>query len=440
MLDAVGNVLARESFTAFGARRGSNWQGVPSTADYTTFSSTTRQGFTGQEMLDSVGLVHMNGRVYDPTLGRFLSADTVIQTLGSSQAINPYAYAWNDPLKYIDPSGHSLLGDIVGAIVGAVLAYFTFGAAYAFLASEYVVGAGVYAGALAGFVGGFVGAYISTGSLSAALTAGLVAGVVGGLTAGIGQKVSSGNWTPAEGVIARVGVGCASAAASGGNCGKGALSAGFAIAAQPLIIKFPSFGQWSKAAESVEAGLIGGEAARLAGGKFEDGFSTAAVQYLVGPQSQQAGRTDQSVGEQLWRDAKAIVVDIYAVAVGQLGALYVFVRYDLPGVATDFANGGFLKAFTDFGATIFHLALPHYGYYGGAGWGVSDRYTPWGTPLNQVDDASFQHDLSCPPCASGAWASNTFTNNSSYLPTGPFGMIYQLLGLVPFSVAGAMGH
>ncbi|MBS0614749.1 MAG: RHS repeat-associated core domain-containing protein, partial [Proteobacteria bacterium] len=209
VLDAGGGVLARESFGPFGARRGSNWQGVPTTADYTTFSNTTRQGFTGHEMLDSVGLVHMNGRVYDPTLGRFLSADTVIQTLGSSQAINPYAYAWNDPLKYMDPSGHSLLGDIVGAIVGAVLAYFTFGASYAFLASEYVVGAGVYAGALAGFVGGFVGALISTGSLSAALTAGLISGVVGGLTAGIGVKVTNGDWTPAEGVIARIGVGCA---------------------------------------------------------------------------------------------------------------------------------------------------------------------------------------------------------------------------------------
>src|SRR5205814_407673 len=98
------------------------------------FGNTTRKGFTGHEMLDSVALVHMNGRVYDPYLGRFLSADSVIQTLGATESINPYAYAWNDPLKYTDPSGHSLLGDILGAIVGIVLGYFTFGIANAFLA------------------------------------------------------------------------------------------------------------------------------------------------------------------------------------------------------------------------------------------------------------------------------------------------------------------
>ena len=58
VLDASGGVLARESLGPFGARRESNWQGVPSAADYTTFSSTTRQGFTGQEMLDAVVLTY----------------------------------------------------------------------------------------------------------------------------------------------------------------------------------------------------------------------------------------------------------------------------------------------------------------------------------------------------------------------------------------------
>src|SRR5205814_8110039 len=53
------------------------------------FGNTTRKGFTGHEMLDSVALVHMNGRVYDPFLGRFLSADTVIQSLGATESINP---------------------------------------------------------------------------------------------------------------------------------------------------------------------------------------------------------------------------------------------------------------------------------------------------------------------------------------------------------------
>ena len=94
VLDSAATVVARESFAAFGARRGSNWQGTPTAADYTAFANTTRKGFTGHEMLDSVNIVQMNGRVYDPFLGRFLSADTVIQNLAATASINPFAYAW----------------------------------------------------------------------------------------------------------------------------------------------------------------------------------------------------------------------------------------------------------------------------------------------------------------------------------------------------------
>jgi len=83
-MDSAATVLARESFTPFGARRGSNWQSTPTSGDYSTFQGTTRRGFTGHEMLDSVSLVHMNGWVYDPYVGRFLSPDPILQTLGFS--------------------------------------------------------------------------------------------------------------------------------------------------------------------------------------------------------------------------------------------------------------------------------------------------------------------------------------------------------------------
>jgi RHS repeat-associated protein len=116
VLDSTATVLAKESFTPFGARRGSNWQGVPTAADYTVFSNVSRRGFTGHEMLDSVGLVHMNGRVYDPTIGRFLSADPIIQTIALSQAINPFSYVMNNPLALVDPSGYSWLSKLFSGI------------------------------------------------------------------------------------------------------------------------------------------------------------------------------------------------------------------------------------------------------------------------------------------------------------------------------------
>jgi RHS repeat-associated protein len=72
-----GNVLVQESFGAFGLRRASTWTGVPSSGDYLAISKATRRGFTFQGVFDNIGLVHMNGRVYDPKVGRFLTANPI---------------------------------------------------------------------------------------------------------------------------------------------------------------------------------------------------------------------------------------------------------------------------------------------------------------------------------------------------------------------------
>ena len=63
------------------------------------------RGFTGHEHLDIFGLINMNGRVYDPVAARFLSPDPYIQAPGMPQNYNGYIYCWNNPLKYVDPSG-----------------------------------------------------------------------------------------------------------------------------------------------------------------------------------------------------------------------------------------------------------------------------------------------------------------------------------------------
>jgi RHS repeat-associated protein len=100
--DANGGLLERLSYDAFGKRRNANWQGSPST---TTFS--TSLGYTGHEHLDAVGLIHMNGRVYDPSIGRFISADPFVPDPTYSQSHNRYSYVYNNPLRYTDPSGYS---------------------------------------------------------------------------------------------------------------------------------------------------------------------------------------------------------------------------------------------------------------------------------------------------------------------------------------------
>jgi len=59
------------------------------------------------KMLDEFGLINMNGRCYDPVVGRFLSPDIIVQNSNNTQCYNRYSYAVNNPLKYTDPSGWS---------------------------------------------------------------------------------------------------------------------------------------------------------------------------------------------------------------------------------------------------------------------------------------------------------------------------------------------
>ncbi|MDQ7048406.1 MAG: RHS repeat-associated core domain-containing protein [Enterobacterales bacterium] len=70
-------------------------------------AETTNRGFTDHEHLDDAQLIHMNGRVYDYNLGRFLSVDPFIQAPGNSQSMNPYSYIMNNPLAGTDPSGYA---------------------------------------------------------------------------------------------------------------------------------------------------------------------------------------------------------------------------------------------------------------------------------------------------------------------------------------------
>jgi len=69
-----------------------------------------RYGYIDHTILDNLGLVHMNGRVYDPAIGRFLSADPYIQFPLNTQSYNRYSYVLNNPLSFTDPSGYFLSG------------------------------------------------------------------------------------------------------------------------------------------------------------------------------------------------------------------------------------------------------------------------------------------------------------------------------------------
>jgi RHS repeat-associated protein len=89
-------------YDVWGARR--NPDGTQPTAPLNLQAG--HREYTGHETIPSVGLVNMNGRVYDPDLGRFLSPDPNIQFVADLQSYNRYTYAANNPLKYTDPTGY----------------------------------------------------------------------------------------------------------------------------------------------------------------------------------------------------------------------------------------------------------------------------------------------------------------------------------------------
>lgn len=73
------------------------------------------RGYTGHEHLRHFDLINMNGRLYDPIPGRMLSADNHIQAPYNTQSYNRYSYVWNNPMKYVDPSGEFLIKYLVDA-------------------------------------------------------------------------------------------------------------------------------------------------------------------------------------------------------------------------------------------------------------------------------------------------------------------------------------
>jgi RHS repeat-associated protein len=110
--DAGGNEHAHTLFYPYGDTR------------YTSGDSPTDFGFAGQRH-DGTGLVFMHARYYDPLLARFISADTIVPEPGNPQAQNRYAYAYNNSLRYTDPSGHGVPAILGVALIVAGLAALT---------------------------------------------------------------------------------------------------------------------------------------------------------------------------------------------------------------------------------------------------------------------------------------------------------------------------
>ena len=116
---SAGDAELLTSYYPFGERRNATWNGPMPSADVTAVRDISRRGFTDHEHLGNSKLIHMNGRVYDPALARFVSADPFIDGITNTQGWNRYSYVGNNPLSYVDASGYGSISSADGPPEGS---------------------------------------------------------------------------------------------------------------------------------------------------------------------------------------------------------------------------------------------------------------------------------------------------------------------------------
>lgn len=205
--DNTGQLLEELSFDPWGRRRNpTDW-----TFDETPTIFLFDRGFTGHEHLDLFELINMNGRAYDPVVGRFLSADIAVQEPNNSQNYNRYSYVLNNPMKYTDPEGewiNFVIGGIVGGFTGwqigqyvgakgwDMFGYIVAGAAIGVISSgvaSEIGGGAILSGAAGGVISGvgFSG-MASNWNGDAMLRGGIYGGISGGIGGGLGAAIGGG--------------------------------------------------------------------------------------------------------------------------------------------------------------------------------------------------------------------------------------------------------
>jgi len=274
------STIERRYFDAWGnlkeARLGaSNTTVLPNQMGWVT-SLLIDRGYTGHEHLTTVGLIHMNGRIYDPILRQFMSPDNYVQDPYNTQNFNRFGYVLNNPLLYTDPSGEILVPILIGvgvamlttaianisqgipfwhgmgkaAVVGAISAAISFGIGEAVTGiSSFWAKAGLQAG-LHGMKSGIMSA-IEGGDFLSGFAAGAVSSLVSSGVEALGTDFSKG--------FGQIGV----------NEDGGAIM-GFAKNA---------FGNSSaiKAVMIASGGLSGGLSSSIAGGSFWSGVREGII-------------------------------------------------------------------------------------------------------------------------------------------------------------------
>lgn len=199
-----GDHLGSTSVTAnaSGTRTAELWYKPWGESRGTPFGATpTTYCFTGQREDASVGLYFYGARYYDSTLGRFIQADTLVPSPGNPQSLNRYAYVLNNPLKYVDSTGHIailpiMVGGFAGGVIGGATYALSAGSSFQWGEMAAALGVGVAGGALIGTgvgIGAGVAMFASIGG-----GVGVLSGEVG-YTVVAGEQFATGEMLVAAG-------------------------------------------------------------------------------------------------------------------------------------------------------------------------------------------------------------------------------------------------
>ena len=256
-----------------------------------------QRGFTGHEHLAELVIIHMNGRLYDPVIGRFLQADPTIQAPHNAQSHNRYSYVLNNPLSFTDPSGFSawtwFRAPILAIAAAAFMQYYLMPAILGSIGSLGGVTLATVSNGVASLTnaGSFVSSVASRfaaggiqgGNIQSAVQGAFFAGLTYGLSTGLelhDSAIVNGtlNFEKLSGQVAlHAAVGCGQGAAAGGSCKAGAVSGGISAFAGPML---PGDGKSFDLGRLVAGAVVGAIASKLSGGKAENGAITAAFGYL----------------------------------------------------------------------------------------------------------------------------------------------------------------
>lgn len=285
--DHTGAVTQSFAYDPFGKRRytdGNYDADGKIVMDWNQTNHGIDRGYTGHEHIDDIGVINMNGRIYDPRLGMFMQTDPYIQDPTNLQNLNRYGYCFNNPMTCTDPSGRlSLFGHKIlpglfnnrnARLFASIAAASVLGPGGLAWGEFGVLGAltenAVAQAAIAGFVSGSIASGNFKGGVQGAFTAVAFFGAGDFIQNNPGLGTSGG-------IAVHAVVGCATSEAGGGSCGSGALSAGFSKALAPYT---DSVTKGDRLLGPAVNAVAGGTASVLGGGKFANGAQSAAFSYL----------------------------------------------------------------------------------------------------------------------------------------------------------------